>query len=60
MKLLYMYKCSTSWLETPAIQHKCAYVYWHRIQIFEEHAETEDVTKYQKVPIGTNPFKQGS
>ena len=60
MRLLHMYKCATHWLETPAIHPKCAYVYWHRIHTFEEHVETEDVTRYQKVPIGVNPFNQGS
>lgn len=56
MKLLHMYKCATNWIETPATYYKRVYVYWHRIRIFEEHVETEDVTKYPIVPISTNPF----
>ena len=55
MVLLHMYS-SDLWLETPAIQSKRTYVYWYRLHTFEEHVETEDVTKYPKVPIGINPF----
>lgn len=56
MRLLHMYKCASEWLETPAVQPKCTYVYWHGMHVFEEHEKVEDVTKYLRVPIGTNPF----
>ena len=55
MRLLHMYRCYTAWLETPAIQPEYVYVYW-RSRKLEEHVNSKYVYKYQKVPIGTNPF----
>ena len=58
MRLLHMFNANL-WLETTAIQPKYAYVYWGSLE-FEEHVSTEDIYKYPRVPIGTNPFNKGS
>ncbi len=36
MKLLFMYECDTTWIETPAIHPKRAYVYW-LAEVLEEY-----------------------
>ena len=59
MQLLHMYECNTTWLETPAIHPKRAYVYW-LAGVLEEHVVIGIMDIRTKVPIGTNPFKQKS
>ena len=59
MQLLFMYECNTTWLETPAIHPKRAYVYWVA-GVLEEHVGIGIMDTRTKVPIGTNPFKQKS
>ena len=59
MKLLFMYTCDTTWIETPAIHPKRTYVYW-RAEVLEEHVNLGNLVNRSKVPIGTNPFKHGS
>ena len=59
MKLLFMYECDTTWIETPAIQLNFAYVYW-LVGTLEEHVGIGNMNNRSKVPIGTNPFKQRS
>ena len=59
MKLLFMYECGTTWIETPAIHPKRAYVYW-LAEVLEEHVGIGSMNTRGKVPIGTNPFKQKS
>ena len=59
MKLLFMYECGTTWIETPAIHPKRTYVYW-LTEILEEHVNLGNLANRSKVPIGTNPFKHKS
>ena len=59
MQLLHMYECNTTWLETPAIHPKRAYVYW-LAEVLEEHVGIGIMNNRSKVPIGNNPFKQKS
>ena len=59
MQLLHMYECNTTWIETPAIHPKRAYVYW-LAEVLEEHVGIGIMDNRTKVPIGTNPFKKGS
>ena len=59
MKLLFMYECGTTWIETPAIHPKRAYVYW-LAKVLEEHVGIGTMNNRSKVPMGTNPFKQKS
>ena len=59
MKLLFMYECDTTWIETPAIHPKRAYVYW-LAEVLEERGGIGNMNNRSKVPIGTNPFKQES
>ena len=55
MQLLFMYQCNTTWIETPAIHPKRAYVYW-LAEVLEEHVGIGSMVNRTKVPIGTNPF----
>ena len=55
MQLLHMYECNTTWLETPAIHPKRAYVYWST-EVLEEYVGIGTMVNRTKVPIGTNPF----
>ena len=55
MQLLFMYQCNTTWIETPAIHPKRAYVYW-LAGVLEEHVGIGIMVNRTKVPIGTNPF----
>ena len=59
MQLLFMYQCNTTWIETPAIHPKRAYVYW-LAGVLEEHVGIGIMDNRSKVPIGNNPFNQGS
>ena len=59
MRLLHMYECNTTWIETPAIHPKRTYVYW-LVKVLEEHVRIGIMVNQTKVPIGTNPFNQGS
>ena len=59
MKLLFMYECGTTWIETPAIHPKRTYVYW-LAGVLEEYVGIGTINNRSKVPIGTNPFKKGS
>ena len=55
MRLLHMYECNTTWIETPAIHPKRTYVYW-LTEVLEEYVGIGIIDNRSKVPIGTNPF----
>lgn len=59
MQLLHMYACNTTWIETPAIHPKRTYVY-RLAEVLEEYVGIGILDNRSKVPIGTNPFNQGS